>query len=268
MEILTPSETEGETATDSELDALDTETETEESSPRVIRHDTPPLSSPRSQGPGAPRSTTGGASKRTNKLTSQHDVMNFYFRKDALGLVNLDPLRVSDLQLMLLVFYTLAVCILPAFISLSSPALHFAHALAWTLGNTFGLGLLLKAQGERKHLVRHFLKHYHYPANEGGRGAVSEAFANWKGMYNLGMCMTYGESHVGAYTLAKWAANILRSLASAIGVAWRTYRLPEEWWVGFALLEHTFGLVGSAYPSIYEETSDLYAASHRSAHLG
>ena len=75
---------------------------------------------------------------------------------------------------------------------LASAGLHFAHALAWMLFHTLGLGLVLKAQSSRKFLVRHFLKYYHYPARDGSRGAVREAFASWKAVYNLSMCMSYG----------------------------------------------------------------------------
>lgn len=42
---------------------------------------------------------------------------------------------------------------------LASAGLHFAHALAWMLFHTLGLGLVLKAQSSRKFLVRHFLKY-------------------------------------------------------------------------------------------------------------
>ena len=66
------------------------------------------------------------------------------------------------------------------------------NTLAWVLFHSFGLGLVLRAQSERKFLVRHFLKHYHYPRNDGGKGAVYEAFSNWKSIYNVSMCMTYG----------------------------------------------------------------------------
>lgn len=71
---------------------------------------------------------------------------------------------------------------------------HFVHALAWCLFHSFGLGLILRAQSEKKFLVRHFLKHYYYPQNDHGKGAVHEAFTNWKSMYNLSMCMTYGRN--------------------------------------------------------------------------
>lgn len=71
--------------------------------------------------------------------------------------------------------------------------LHFMHALLWRIYHTFVLGWILKAQSDSKFLVRHFLKHYHYSSSnlESGRGAVQEAFSNFKGLYNLAMCMTY-----------------------------------------------------------------------------
>lgn len=51
-------------------------------------------------------------------------------------------------------------------------------------------------------LVRHFLANYHYPAAKGrgrgqgegvGKAAAKEAFENWKGLYDLSLCMMYGE---------------------------------------------------------------------------
>jgi phosphatidylethanolamine N-methyltransferase len=122
-------------------------------------------------------------------LTSQHDLLAYYFRKDTLGLHNFDAFRAADFQLLLLLIYAVGLAVLPA---PGGPRAFFVHALGWTLFNTFGLGLLLRAQGERKALVRHFVQHYHYPAQDGARGAVREAFANWKQLYNTSMCMTYG----------------------------------------------------------------------------
>lgn len=72
-------------------------------------------------------------------------------------------------------------------------ALHSVHALVWCLFHSFGLGLVLRAQSQSKFLVRHYLKHYHYPQGDRGEGAVQEAFRNWKAIYNLSMTMTYGE---------------------------------------------------------------------------
>ena len=104
--------------------------------------------------------------------------------------------RASDFQLMLVVFYVLLASFLPTLSTKATLALHFTHALLWCLFHSFGLGLILQAQSERKFLVRHFLKHYHYPRNDNGKGALIEAFSNWKSIYNMSMCMSYGKRRV------------------------------------------------------------------------
>ena len=100
----------------------------------------------------------------------------------------------QDFILGLVVFYSVVITILPDLSAQNVKALHFIHALLWRVYHTFVLGSLLKAQSESKFLVRHFLKHYYYPesALESGKGAVQEAFTNWKALYNLSMLMTYG----------------------------------------------------------------------------
>jgi len=95
---------------------------------------------------------------------------------------------------------------------------YFLHALAWRLFHSFGLGFLLKVQSEERWLVRHFLKHYHYPSDQRSASstasaqkesraedtqddesstdiaaATRDAFANWKVLYNTSLVMTYGE---------------------------------------------------------------------------
>lgn len=94
----------------------------------------------------------------------------------------------------LVVTYTIVLMFLPPLSTSGQLTLHFVHALLWRIYHTFFLGFVLKAQSESKYLVRHFLKHYYYPENDTGRGAVMEAFNNWKSLYNLSMCMTYGAS--------------------------------------------------------------------------
>jgi|SRR6267142_375341 len=94
-------------------------------------------------------------------------------------------------MLLLAMAYPLLTIVLPTRL-LTGAGLHFGHALAWTLFHTLGLGLVLHAQSTRKFLVMHFLKHYHYPSGDLRRGAVREAFASWKAVYNLSMCMSYG----------------------------------------------------------------------------
>ena len=107
------------------------------------------------------------------------------------------PLRSSDFTLGLVIFYSIILSILPPLAPRQQVALHFTHALLWRVYHTFVLGSLLKAQSNSKFLVRHYLKHYYYPDSSmlasGGQGAVQEAFANWKSLYNSSMIMTYGE---------------------------------------------------------------------------
>ncbi|KAF7373639.1 Phosphatidylethanolamine N-methyltransferase [Mycena sanguinolenta] len=232
-EYTTPSATEGETATETDLD-----TETE------LEADAAPVSAgrrrtrPRHQQSPSDASSTSPPKKK--KAVSQHDLLNKYFRRDTVILKNLDLFRyalaspflllpnpriyatlsANDLTLVLVITYSMVISLLPAVSARTTLNLHFAHALAWCLFHCFGLGLLLRAQGQSKFLVRHFLKNYHYPASDGDRGAIVEAFANWKAIYNLSLCMSY---------------------VSFIGVVWKTYSIPTEWIVGHELLRHTLG---------------------------
>lgn len=215
----TPSVTEGETATETDLE---TETETE-----LENEATAPANRmrPTHQQPSNASSIPELNAPRKKKAMSQHDLLTKYFRRDTVVLKNLDLLRANDATLVLVVAYSLVFSLLPQVSARTALGLHFAHALAWCLFHCFGLGLLLRAQGQSKFLVRHFMKNYHYPANDGDRGAIVEAFANWKAIYNLSLCMSY---------------------VSVIGVAWQTYSIPNDWTVGHELLRHTLGalLVG------------------------
>jgi|SRR5712671_3697311 len=108
--------------------------------------------------------------------------------------------RAQDFMLLLAIAYPLLATILPTHL-LTSAGLHFGHAFAWTIFHTLCLGLVLQAQSKRKFLVLHFLKHYHYPTRNLTRGAVREAFASWKAVYNLSMCMSYGPCSLFAIIL-------------------------------------------------------------------
>jgi len=161
---------------------------------------------------------------------SQHDLMNSYFRKDAILVANIDLVRTADLKLILLISYALFFTLVPAALSYQTTlTIHFVHSLSWCLFHSFGLGSMLRAQSKNKMLVRHFLNHYPYPvASEMGRGnrlsvgkaATKEAFENWKEVYNLSLCMTY---------------------VSFIALVWKTYSIPSNWTVGTELLRHTLG---------------------------
>ena len=97
------------------------------------------------------------------------------------------------------IFYVLVSAYIPSLSHKAALTLYFAHALSWCIFHSFGLGLLLRAQSERRFLVRHFVKHYHYPRNDNGKGALYEAFANWKSIFNMSMCMTYGSFAFSAW---------------------------------------------------------------------
>ena len=149
-------------------------------------------------------------------------------------------IRASDVMLVLIIFYGLALTLLPTLSPAGTLILHFSHALAWCIIHYFGLGLLLRAQSESKFLVRHYLKNYHYSMDDGGQGAIVEAFANWKTIYNLSMCMTYG-THSSLFTV-KFCSHF-PPLVSCIGIVWKSYLTPHDWTVGNELLCHTLGAV-------------------------
>lgn len=134
-------------------------------------------------------------SRRERPLTRQ-DLDNRYFRKDLIVFHNFDIFRSRDLGLALAVFYTVCAMALPADMSGGSHLiLVAANAVAWRLFHSFGLGMALKWQSERKWIVRHFLKRYYYDLGSSGSAnataGVEEAFRNWKATYNLSLLMTY-----------------------------------------------------------------------------
>ncbi|KZT21282.1 phosphatidylethanolamine N-methyltransferase [Neolentinus lepideus HHB14362 ss-1] len=220
-ELTTPSATEGETATETE--ELETETETEfeaNATQKEIMKKAERVSSPATTTATIVPTTV---MKRTrSSLVTQHDLMNRYFRQDTIILKNIDLLRASDLKLVLVLFYIVLLAALPTLSRSASRGLFFTNALLWCLFHSFGLGFLLRAQSQHKFLVRHYMKHYHYPQQDASNGAVVDAFANWKSIYNLSLCMTY----------------------TSFGcLAWKTYAIPDDWTVGTELLRHTMGVL-------------------------
>ncbi|KIY68946.1 phosphatidylethanolamine N-methyltransferase [Cylindrobasidium torrendii FP15055 ss-10] len=200
----TPAPTDGDTATEtSEL-----ETDVEDAVPQKRSQHKATLST----------SSTGSLPTAIPKpkTISHHDLFARYFRRDMLIFKNFDFFRASDTLLLLSVLYSISLALF-----VPSPTFHFIHAISWCLFHTVGLGLVLSAQSESKFLVRHFMKHYHYPAHM-EKGAILEAFTSWKVLYNGSQCMTY---------------------VSLIGLVYRTYTKPTEWLVGDALLRHTIGVL-------------------------
>ena len=154
--------------------------------------------SPSVNSPSMPCISTKPARHRP-QLLSKHDFDAYYFRNDLLMLKNFDPLRATDFAFALAVFYLVAAVGLTLLSLRAQLVALFINALAWRIIHTFGLGSILKAQSERKWMVRHYLsesratslglqltryvEHYHYEST--GYGAVEEAFSNWKGIYNI-----------------------------------------------------------------------------------
>lgn len=151
-------------------------------------------------------------------------------------------------MLVVIIAYALGFFLLSTFGSRITLLLHFLHAVAWCLIHYFGLGLLLRAQSEKKFLVRHYLKHYYYP-HDGGQSAIVDAFTNWKAIYNLSLCMCYGKSFFSSFSFQIRIIIEFPWIVSCAGVAWKAYLFPSDWAVGNALLRHTVGLVGHLYRS-------------------
>lgn len=129
-----------------------------------------------------------GTSARTLCCCATSTCFGTYLARSDTQILTAMLCSATDFQLVLVLSYAATLTLFPT----GSLTLHFLHALTWCLFHSCGLGLLLRAQSQSKFLVRHYLKHYHYPQHDRGQGAVHEAFQNWKTIYNLSMCMTYG----------------------------------------------------------------------------
>ncbi|KAI9471424.1 phospholipid methyltransferase-domain-containing protein [Zychaea mexicana] len=138
------------------------------------------------------------------------DFYSYYFRRDLIVFKNFDLCRSTDLASAVLMFYSL---ITPLIIGgEAGVAFAVGQAVFWRIFHSYGLGALLRAQSQNKLFTRHFVK---------WGGGVEQAFANWKSIYNLSLCMTY----------------ITFSVA-----CWEMYSLPSNWTYGLTLLRHTLGL--------------------------
>ncbi|TKA54854.1 hypothetical protein B0A53_02663 [Rhodotorula sp. CCFEE 5036] len=169
--------------------------------------------------------TTGAARARRaseveeEQMMTRHDLDNKYFHKDLLIFRNWDAFRARDLAFALVLIYAIVPTFLPALSKTATILLLFVHALGWRAFHSFALGLALKKQSERRWIVRHFIKHYHY---ERDGNAVRDAFDNWKAIYNLSLCMTY---------------------VSFVALAWKCYNIPSDWSYGAVIVRHTLGLL-------------------------
>lgn len=148
-----------------------------------------------------------------------------------MGLQNTDLHRVTDVSVILFELYTFGVTLL-------TPATPFyqiifvAHAVAWRLWYSIGLGIILNEQSNRKRWTRHFIKYGE---------STEEAWRQWKGLSHLSCTMCY---------------------ASFIAAAWKMYALPPDWEYGLALLRHVLGAAAVALQiwtdiSIYESLGEF-----------
>ncbi len=129
---------------------------------------------------------------------------------DLLGLKNFDLFRVTDYTVILLAWYLLVITAVTPRTALWQAAF-VAHAVAWRLWYSVGLGVILTRQSNDKMFTRHFVKF--------GESAA-EAWRQWKGMYHLSMVMCHG---------------------SFVAVCWKMYTVPADWGQGWALLKHVLG---------------------------
>ncbi|KAI9271746.1 phospholipid methyltransferase-domain-containing protein [Phascolomyces articulosus] len=138
------------------------------------------------------------------------DFYSYYFRRDLIVFKNFDLCRSTDLASAALMTYSV---ITPLVIG-GKAGVTFAivQAIFWRIFHSYGLGALLRAQSKGKWFTRHFVK---------WGGGVEQAFANWKSIYNLSLCMTYITFFVAC---------------------WEMYSLPSNWTYGLTLLRHTLGL--------------------------
>ena len=127
-----------------------------------------------------------------------------------LGLSNLDLHRTTDSSVILVQVLVFSLTVLTP----STPWYQFLfvlNAAMWRIWFSFGIGILLNLQSERKAWTRHFVKYGESP---------HEAWNQWKGTYHLSMIMCY---------------------SSFIAAVWKMYTLPADWGYGLVLLRHVVG---------------------------
>jgi phosphatidylethanolamine N-methyltransferase len=99
-------------------------------------------------------------------IRSKHDFDAWYFRQDTIIFQNFDPLRATDFAFGLATVYLCAAFVLPYLSQKQQLVAVFINALLWRIGHTFVLGGILKAQSEKKWLVRHYLSRFKLPLHE------------------------------------------------------------------------------------------------------
>lgn len=146
---------------------------------------------------------------------NRHDLHHQLFRNDNVIFSHIDLFRTSDFLLVVCVAYAISPLVLVRCSQTTLLTLAIIHALGWRIFHSFGLGLALRWQSEHRWIVHHFLKHYHY---ENAHAAVTDAFSNWKVMYNTSLIMTYVSFGVlSACSYMSWSDELYK-LRYVLGV--------------------------------------------------
>ena len=127
-----------------------------------------------------------------------------------IGLTNIDLYRTTDVSVIILQAFILALTILTP----STPfhrTLFVANAIIWRLWYSVGIGYILNRQSEKKKWTRHFVKYGE---------STEEAWRQWKGTYHLSMVLCY---------------------ASLLAASYKVYHPPALWTEDLNLLKHVLG---------------------------
>ncbi|RUP49410.1 phospholipid methyltransferase-domain-containing protein [Jimgerdemannia flammicorona] len=182
--------------------------------PHIDKTYNPPPAIPRRNtltAPSSPTSTTSDL--QPPSYPPRRILYNTYFRRDLVVFKNFDLFRSNDLYLLLIMTYA---SLTPFWFGGDEAAVRrfvVLQALAWRVFHTYGLGAILWGQSKNKFWTRHFVK---------WGGSVKDAFASWKSIYNMSLCMTYTTFFIAC---------------------WKMYSLPEDWTYGNTLFRHTLGLL-------------------------
>lgn len=111
-----------------------------------------------------------------------------YFRKDLIVFYNFNPLRSSDIFMLLIMLYS----VMTVFMDLH-PIFYIVQAVIWRCVHSFGLGYILYCQSfDKGWIATYFEKGY----------TKQQAFRNWKKIFNLSLTMTWVSFFCCAYRLA------------------------------------------------------------------
>ncbi|KAJ3555576.1 hypothetical protein NPX13_g10329 [Xylaria arbuscula] len=178
--------------------------------PHIEKIYNPPAPRKRTETEGHPQSHQTDAEDTVDNSSSTTEQPSLNEIHSLLGLGNIDLFRSTDYSTCLLISYL-------AVLALVTPQTSFwqflfvAHAFAWRVWYSVGLGSILHRQSEDKMWTRHFLKF---------GDTTDEAWRQWKGMYHI--------SHMLCY-------------ASFIAACWKMYSVPVDWSYDFVLLRHVIG---------------------------